>query len=87
MKRILLALPAALAFTLPLQAQESTPSLLSCDEITELVDKIMQMDPQPSEVRSVCALDENSEATVVALTTDEVTEDGKNYTIELHLLQ
>jgi ABC-type phosphate/phosphonate transport system ATPase subunit len=45
------------------------------------------MDPQPSEVRSICALDENNEATVVASLTDEETEDGKNYVIELHLLQ
>jgi hypothetical protein len=87
MKHTLLALLTALVFTPPLQAQESTPSLLTCDITTKLVDEIMQMDPQPSEVRSICALDENNEATVVASLTDEETEDGKNYVIELHLLQ
>ncbi|MEC9291864.1 MAG: hypothetical protein VX730_05615 [Pseudomonadota bacterium] len=87
MKRILLALPAALAFTLPLQAQESTHGMFSCQDAFYLIDQVMQESPAPTKARVLCALDENHTATAVGTRQDKQTEDGKNYTIELHLLQ
>ena len=86
MKLISLSFVIALG-ALPLQAQESTEELLPCHHILDLVDEIMQIDPQPSQVRIACAFDETTKAVVVASVLDEETEAGKNYTIELHTLQ